>query len=95
MCRIPVMIVSQPKQLKALSDPTRIKILELLREHPMSVSEIAERLGRDKSTVYRHIKALEDAGLVEVVEKIGNEVVYGRVAYVFCSFLTPTRKSKT
>ncbi|BAA31057.1 ArsR/SmtB family transcription factor [Pyrococcus horikoshii] len=83
MCRIPVMIVSQPKQLKALSDPTRIKILELLREHPMSVSEIAERLGRDKSTVYRHIKALEDAGLVEVVEKIGNEVVYGRVAYVF------------
>ncbi|WP_231845548.1 ArsR/SmtB family transcription factor [Pyrococcus abyssi] len=60
-----------------------MKILELLRDHPMSVSELAERLGKDKSTVYRHIKALEKAGLVEVVERIGNETLYGRVAYIF------------
>ncbi|AEC51794.1 ArsR family transcriptional regulator [Pyrococcus sp. NA2] len=83
MCRVPVMVISNKEQLRALSDPTRMKILELLRSHPMSVAEIAEKLGKDKSTIYRHIRALEEAGLVEEVEKIGNEVLYGRVAYIY------------
>ncbi|AAL80356.1 transcriptional regulator [Pyrococcus furiosus DSM 3638] len=83
MCRKDVMIISDPKQIKALSDPTRVKILELLRYHPMTVSEISRVIGKDKSTIYRHIKALEEAGLVEEVEKIGNETVYGRTALIF------------
>ncbi|MFA4640849.1 ArsR/SmtB family transcription factor [Pyrococcus kukulkanii] len=90
MCRKDVMIISDPKQLKALSDQTRMKILSLLRNHPMTISEIAQVLGKDRSTIYRHIKALEEAGLVEEVEKLGNETVYGRVALLFLVRVGPS-----
>ncbi|MFA4647692.1 winged helix-turn-helix domain-containing protein [Pyrococcus kukulkanii] len=91
MCRKDVMIISDPKQLKALSDQTRMKILGLLRNHPMTISEIAQALGKDRSTIYRHIKALEEAGLVEEVEKLGNETVYGRVALLFLVRVGPSK----
>ncbi|AFK21988.1 helix-turn-helix domain-containing protein [Pyrococcus sp. ST04] len=94
MCRKDVMIISDPKQLKVLSDPTRISILGLLRYHPMTVSEIAQALGKDRSTIYRHIKALEDAGLVEEVEKVGNETVYGRVALLFLVRVGPDKDTE-
>ena len=78
-----VLIITEPEAVKALSEETRFKILQLLRERPMSINELSERLKRDRTTVYRHIKALKKVGLVEELESHGNERVYSRSARLF------------
>ncbi|WP_297477205.1 winged helix-turn-helix domain-containing protein [Thermococcus sp.] len=78
-----VLIITEPEVVKVLSEETRFKILQLLRERPMGISELSERLGRDRTTVYRHVKTLQRAGLVEEIEEHGNEKIYSRSARLF------------
>src|SRR5262245_7874656 len=61
--------------LRALCHPARIEILERLRE-PASAAEVARRLGQPRQRVNYHLKALEEAGLVEKVgsRRAGNFV---------------------
>jgi DNA-binding transcriptional ArsR family regulator len=47
----------------ALSDPTRLALLEELRGGECTVGELVERLGCPQPKVSRHLKALKDAGL--------------------------------
>jgi len=49
--------------MKALSDPTRIKILKILERRSMCVCELQTALGIAQSTTSKHLKILEDAGL--------------------------------
>ncbi|MFP4451921.1 MAG: ArsR/SmtB family transcription factor [Desulfobacterales bacterium] len=49
--------------MKALSDPTRVKILKMLQRRQMCVCEIQEALGVAQSTASKHLKILEEAGL--------------------------------
>lgn len=51
--------------MKALSDPNRVRVLKLLQKGELCVCEIQEFLQLAQSTVSRHMKLLEDAGLVE------------------------------
>lgn len=51
------------KVMKAVSDPTRVKILKMLQRKMMCVCEIQFTLGKAQSTVSKHLKILEDAGL--------------------------------
>jgi len=51
--------------MKALSDPNRARTLKLLEERELCVCEIQKLLGLAQSTVSKHMKILEDAGLVE------------------------------
>src|SRR5215831_7795674 len=60
---------------KALSDPTRRKVLQLLRRGPMSAGEIAEHFRVSKPTMSAHFAVLREAGLI-VSEKQGKSVVY-------------------
>jgi len=60
---------------KALSDPTRRHVLELLRERPMNAGELADRFPVAKATMSAHFAVLREADLVSS-EKIGREVVY-------------------
>ena len=53
------------KVMKALSDPSRVKILKMLQCKAMCVCEIQELLELAQSTISKHLKLLEDAGLVE------------------------------
>lgn len=78
-----VLIITEPERIKVLSDQTRFQIVSLLRERPMSVGELAELLGKDRSTIHRHIKALEDAGFVEEIGRDGVERLYARTARLF------------
>jgi len=48
---------------RALADPSRLRIVQLLREMELSVGEIAQVLGQSQPRVSRHIKVLVDAGL--------------------------------
>ncbi|WP_366078442.1 winged helix-turn-helix domain-containing protein, partial [Thermococcus sp.] len=45
--------------MRVLSDDTRFKILQLLRQRPMTIKELSDALERDRTTIYRHIKILE------------------------------------
>jgi DNA-binding transcriptional ArsR family regulator len=60
---------------KALSDPTRRKVLELLRQRPMTAGEIAGHFVFSKPTMSAHFAVLRGADLVEQ-EKVGREVFY-------------------
>ncbi|ASJ08180.1 transcriptional regulator [Thermococcus siculi] len=78
-----VLIITEPEKVRVLSEETRFKILQLLRMRPMTISELSEVIGKDRTTVYRHVKTLEKAGLVEELESQGNEKVYSRSARIF------------
>lgn len=50
--------------MKALSDPNRIKIVKMLEQKELCVCELTLLLGLAQPTVSKHLKLLEDAGLV-------------------------------
>lgn len=50
---------------QALADPTRLRILALLRLMELSVGELAQVLGQSQPRVSRHLKILADAGVLE------------------------------
>jgi DNA-binding transcriptional ArsR family regulator len=60
---------------KALSDATRRKVLQLLREGPLSAGELADQFVVSKSTMSAHFAVLQAAGLIEA-EKNGRVVLY-------------------
>lgn len=53
------------KVMKALSDPNRVKIVKLLQQKVMCVCELQGALGISQPSVSKHLKILEEAGLVE------------------------------
>jgi len=52
------------KVMKAVSDPTRVKILKMLQRRVMCVCEVQATLNTAQSTASKHLKILEDAGLI-------------------------------
>jgi ArsR family transcriptional regulator len=52
------------KVMKALSDPCRVKIVKMLQRKRMCVCELQEALQISQSSVSKHLKLLEEAGLV-------------------------------
>ena len=52
------------RRLKALSDPTRLAILDALRNGPRTITEVAAAFSLAQPTVSNHVKILRDAGLV-------------------------------
>jgi len=50
----------------ALTEPHRLRIVELLRDGPLTVGEITERLGLQQPQVSKHLKVLSEAAIVEV-----------------------------
>jgi DNA-binding transcriptional ArsR family regulator len=73
-----------PARLKAASDPLRMLILDLVLEQAMTVTDLAERIGRPRGTVAHHVDVLVDAGLLRVVRtrrvRALEERFYGRTA---------------
>ncbi len=49
---------------KALSSETRVRILQLLKEHSLCVGALAARLGVSSAAVSQHLRVLRDADLV-------------------------------
>lgn len=52
------------KVMKAVSDPSRVKILKMLQRRMMCVCEIQAALQTAQSTASKHLKILEEAGLI-------------------------------
>jgi DNA-binding transcriptional ArsR family regulator len=81
------LLVSDPRQLKAIADPFRSQLVQLLRDRARSTQELSEELSVPKGTVGHHLKVLERAGLIRVVRtrkvRAVTEKFYGRTARLF------------
>src|SRR6266542_62453 len=81
------LVITAPAQLRAIADPLRDTILDLLLERAATVAELAAAVGRPKSTVAHHVNVLLDVGMLRVVRtrrvRAIDERYYGRTARVF------------
>lgn len=77
-------VASTTAQLKAIAEPIRHSILDLVLERAATTTELAVALGRPKGTVDHHLKVLANAGLVQVVRtrkvRAMTERYWGRTA---------------
>lgn len=62
-------------KLRAISHPTRIAILEMLNDRPMSVTEIFESLGIDQASASHHLNTLKDKGIL-IGQRQGRKIIY-------------------
>src|SRR2546426_2726768 len=80
-------VVSSPRELRAMFDPLRSTILELVLKRAATVGELAAAVDRPKSTVAYHVGVLVDAGMLKVVRtrrvRAIDERFYGRTARIF------------
>jgi DNA-binding transcriptional ArsR family regulator len=60
---------------KALSDPTRRRVLELLRAGPMTAGELSDHFEVSKPTMSAHFSVLQEADLIQA-EKHGRTILY-------------------
>ena len=63
------------RRFRALGDPLRVRILDLLRDQELSVTVLAERLGAGQQNVSKHLAVLVDSGML-ARRKNGNHVYY-------------------
>jgi DNA-binding transcriptional ArsR family regulator len=79
--------LTTPAQLRAMADPLRGTILDLLLERAATVTELAAAVQRPKSTIAYHVRVLVDAGMLRVVRtrrvRAIDERYYGRTARMF------------
>lgn len=59
------MMTMNANVMSALAEPNRMQIVELLRERPLTVGEIAERLQLRQPQASKHLRVLSEAGIVE------------------------------
>ncbi len=80
-----VLEIDRPEQLKALGHPLRLKVLQVLADAdgPRTNRELAARLSVDPGHLHFHVRMLNRAGLIEVVERHGREKPYRPVAKHF------------
>lgn len=94
-----IKVFEDSENLKVGLESTRKQILDLFRVKNMTISQVAEALEKDQSTVYRHIKKLEEAGFIEVKgerkEHHIPEKIYGRTADVFLMTPEPISSDST
>lgn len=67
--------MSLQETLKALSDPTRREILQMLRSGSKSAGEISEKFDITAAAVSRHLSVLEDADLIRD-QRDGKFIIY-------------------
>ena len=63
------------KVFKALADPTRRRVLELLRQRPMTAGELSDQFAVSKPTMSAHFTVLREADLIEAT-KLGTSITY-------------------
>lgn len=65
-------VVDEEQHVRTLLRGPRIRLMQALREHPDSASGLALRLGIPRQTINYHLRQLEQARLVELVEERGH-----------------------
>ena len=90
----PSVTADTPQQLKAVAEPVRSLILDLVLERAATVTELAAALDRPKSSIAYHVDVLVDAGLLRVVRtrkvRAIDERFYGRTGRTIIFGDSPT-----
>jgi hypothetical protein len=60
----PTLLVTTEQQFKAVSDPMRGRIIQVLRTQPATAKQLADLLGATTGAIGHHLQVLEAAGLV-------------------------------
>ncbi len=84
------------RRFKAMSEPTRLKILQLLKDQEMSVGEIAEQADLKHGTASANLNALQNAGLVSN-RREGNRMLYrieDELVFELCHLVCGSLKSE-
>lgn len=83
----PFLIIDSPEQLKAFTDPLRLRVFSILTERAATNQQIADTLEQPHARVLHHVRSLLDSGLIVLVDqqiKGGNvEKYYRAVARIF------------
>ena len=75
MPKDPLQVNHCAEQLKALSEPVRLRIVSALRSGPKNVSDLSQLLGVELVTVSHHLQILRNAGIVQS-ERKGRFILY-------------------
>src|ERR671939_1452020 len=65
----PITSIDDPRYVKAMSHPLRVRILAILQERRASPNELAGVLGATLGTVAYHVRTLHQLGLIELVDE--------------------------
>jgi DNA-binding transcriptional ArsR family regulator len=63
-----IYMLKRLEQVKAIADPLRLRILNLLCQEALTTKQVGERLGEQVNKLYHHVEALESAELIQLVE---------------------------
>jgi DNA-binding transcriptional ArsR family regulator len=74
---LPTLLVTTEQQFKAVSDPMRGRIIQVLRTKPATAKQLANLLGGTTGAIGHHLQMLEAAGLVQIIAR---RLVHGIVA---------------
>ena len=82
--------------LAALAEPTRRRVVTLLRDGPRRASEIADALGTSRQAMSRHLRVLREAGLLRELDdaeagRVGDEDARARLYQLDAAPLAPLR----
>jgi len=69
MAHQPITNIDDPRYVKAISHPLRVRILAMLQERTASPSELSEWLGATLGTTAYHVRALHKLGLIELADE--------------------------
>jgi DNA-binding transcriptional ArsR family regulator len=64
----PLHVIKDLEAAKLIADPLRLQIVEVLLSEPLTVKQIADKLGLAPSKLYYHVNSLEKHGLIQVVD---------------------------
>ncbi|MCY2968284.1 MAG: metalloregulator ArsR/SmtB family transcription factor [Planctomycetota bacterium] len=78
------------ERLKALSEPLRLRIVDLLRAGPLTVTQLADQLASEMVTTSHHLKILKHAGLVQS-ERRGRCIAYRLDETIFHGEVAPAK----
>ena len=79
-------LAARAEVIKAMSHPSRLRMLELLADGERCVCELHRDIGSDMSTVSRHLGVLKSAGLI-ADRRAGTSIYYRSVAPCITRFM--------
>ncbi len=74
---------------RALGNPTRLRIVDLISEtkRPLHIKAVAQIMKKDYAAIYRHVKVLENNGLLGVYEVGRSRVLYSKNVELIKQFI--------
>ena len=85
--RKPITTINDPRYLKAVAHPVRVRILAMLDEGPASPKQLADRLGASLGVVAYHVRTLHDLDLLKLV---GTRQRRGATEHMYAAVARPS-----